>query len=861
MLQPEGFGGPPDPGRAGGLDDVAERLRLLKVWGGNPSYDTIKERVNAAWTAAGRPATELTSKSTVADCFRAGRRRLNADLVIAVVEAVHPDAGYVALWRQALRAVGGEIDAVSQVRVHDTLPQDLAGFTGRTDELERLRLALSAARRDGGAVVISAIAGMAGVGKTQLAVRAGHLLAGEGLFDRVLFVNLRGFDPDPAQPPADPAAVLDGFLRVLGVSGHRIPHGLEARAAAYRARLAGTRALVVLDNAATVEQVRPLLPDTPGCLALVTSRRSLSGLPATTALSVDVFTPDEAVTFLRTAVAETHRAPDPAALARIAARCGYLPLALSLVAGHIRGFPDWTLADQADRLDDRHRGRRLESGVELALDLSYQDLPAARQRLLRLVALHPGQDFDAYAAGALTGTEPAAAATGLEHLVRDHLLQPTGSGRFGFHDLVRLHATDRALDQDPPAARRAALDRLSDYYLATAGAAMNALHPGEAHERPPRPADPAPGPELTDPEDAVAWLDTERPTLIAVVAHAATHGSPARAVRLARTLSRYLKGGHHGDALTVHGHALRAAHDLGDLAGQAHSLTDRGVAHRRLGLPGQASDDLQRALELFRLIGDPAGQAAALYDLGTVVQWMGRYQAAIDYKTQALDLYRQAGDRNGEANMLSGIGLVLERAGRFPEAIDHCEQALVLHRQSGNRHGEAQAFNILGDIETRAGRYDDAAAHLTQARTLFRQLGNRNNEAGALDSLGMLSNALGRPEEAIGYLEQSLTIFRELGNKGGETGAVNLLGRAALAAGRPTDALAHHTAALALAVDAGLPDEQAFAEAGLGHLHRALGDHARAAGHFQRALTIYLELGLPEADEIRAHLAVLAPHD
>ncbi|MBM2620747.1 tetratricopeptide repeat protein [Actinoplanes sp. LDG1-06] len=836
----------PDPAQAGSLDDVAERLRRLKVWAGDPSYDTIKDRVNAAWTAAGRPARELTRRSTVADCFRAGRRRLNTDLVVAIVEALHPDRGYVTQWQQALRAVGAEIDAVSQVRVQDSLPPEVPGFTGRRGELQRLRLA----QQRGGAVVISAIAGMAGVGKTQLAIHAGHELGRRRPFDRVLFVNLRGFHADRAQPPADPAAVLDGFLRVLGVSGHRIPHTLDARVTAYRGRLAGTRTLVVLDNAATTTQVRPLLPDTPGCLALITSRRTLTGLDTATALTVDVFTPDEAAAFLRRAVADLHTAPEPEALARIADRCGHLPLALSLVAGHIRSFPHWTLADHADRLDERHRDRRLDSGVELALELSYQDLPADRQRLLRLAALHPGQDFDAYAAAALVDTDAPTAAARLDHLAHDHLLQPTTPGRYAFHDLVRAYATDRAHDQDPPAARRAALTRLFDYYLATAGAAMNTLHPGEAQQRPPVRAITTPVPDLTGSESAIAWLDTERPVLIAVTAH----GSPEHAVALARTLSRHLKGGHHNDALTVHGHALRAARELGDLDGQAHALNGLGVAHRRLGSPKRATDDLETSLELFRRTGDTAGEAATLYELATVMQWTGRYPEAIDYKQQALALYRQAGDRIGEANMLSGIGLTLERLSRFTEAIDHCEQALALDRQIGNRHGEAQALNILGDIETRAGRHESAAGHLEQALALFRQLGNHNNEAGALDSLGILNTVLGRPERAIDYFEAALAVFRELGNKGGEVGTLNGLGEAAFAAGRLTDALAYHAEALTTAVDVDMPDDQAIAHAGLGHTHRALGDHARARDHYQQALTLYTAVGMPEAEEIRALL-------
>src|SRR6266540_385676 len=333
----------PDPGQARTLDELIERLRSLKIWAGDPSYEVIKNQINAAWTDAGRPAGELTKKTTVVDCFRTGRRRVNVDLVIAVVRALHPDAGYVAQWHQALRVVLTETRAAAQVRAQDTLPEDLAEFTGRSSEIDRLRLRPTHGAGSGAAVVIAAIEGMAGVGKTRLAVHAGHLLAGEQPFDQTLFANLRGFHPDPAQPPADPAAVLDSFLRLLGVPGHQIPHDLSARTGLYRQRLAGMRALVVLDNAADEQQVEPLLPGSPGGLTLITSRRSLAGLRMATHLPVDVFTPDEAHDFLTRAVPGIPAGDDPTAAARVAQRCGYLPLALGLVAAHMRAKPRWTL--------------------------------------------------------------------------------------------------------------------------------------------------------------------------------------------------------------------------------------------------------------------------------------------------------------------------------------------------------------------------------------------------------------------------------------------------------------------------------------------------------------------------------------
>ncbi|GAA0421015.1 hypothetical protein Aca07nite_10990 [Actinoplanes capillaceus] len=851
------FAAPPDPAEAGTVDDLVERLRLLKVWAGDPSYETIKERVNAAWTAQGRPAGELARRSTVANCFQSGRRRLNTDLVVAVVQALRDDTGYVTQWRQALRVIGGEVEAVSQVRVQDTLPQDLVGFTGRTGELNRLSDAVRQATRAGGAVVISAIEGMAGVGKTQLAVHAGHLLLREEQFDRVLFVNLRGFHPDPAQPPADPAAVLDGFLRLLGTPGHQIPHQLAARAAAYRNRLAGARALIVLDNAATAEQVRPLLPDMSGCVTLVTSRRSLAELHPTAHLTVDVFDPDEAMAFLTAAVSDLPIGPNPDAIARIARRCGYLPLALGLIAGHIRNTAGWTLTDHADRLDERHRDRRLEAGVELALDLSYRHLPTDQQRLLRLVALHPGQDFDAYAAAALTDTALDTAEACLGALFRDHLIQQATAGRYVLHDLVRAYATARAHDHDSPPARRAALTRLYDYYLATTAAAMEILLPGEANVRPHVSPAGTPVPPLTDRPDALGWLDTERPTLVAVASHTATHGWPGHTTRLARTLSRYLQGGHHNDALTMHGHAHRAARDSGDLEGQAHALSGLAIAHLRLGRPDAADDRLRQALELFRRTADTAGQARALFNIGLIAERAGRYPDAIEFKRQALELDRRNGDRIGEATTLGGLGAVMERAGRLDEATDYYRQSLTVSRQTGNPRGEALALHGLGELDVHMGRYEPAGDHLEQALRLYRQIGDRTSEAGALESLGSLHARLDRLDEATEYYQQALTVFQETGNQDHEAWVCNGLGEVSRAAGRTADALTHHTAARAIAGVTGNRHQQARAHAGLGDVHRALADPGRAREEYRQALTHYVDLGLPEADQIRVHLAEL----
>jgi tetratricopeptide (TPR) repeat protein len=570
---------------------------------------------------------------------------------------------------------------------------------------------------------------------------------------------------------------------------------------------------------------------------------------------VDVFSPDEAVAFLNHAVPGIAAGTDPGAVARIVERCGYLPLALSLIAGHIRNTPGWTLTDHADRLDERHDQHRVDTGIELALRLSYQHLPGDHQRTLRLAALHPGQDLDAYAVAALTDTGLDTARDRLSHLGADHLLQQTGTGRYTFHDLVRAYATSRAHDEDPPAARRAALTRLFDHYLATTAAAMNTLHPADAHLRPQIPAATTPAPDLTDPEAALAWLDTERPTLVAVAAHTATHGWPGHTTGLARTLSRHLRNGYYTDALSLHGHAEHAARRTGDLAGQAHALVDIGFANLRLGSPAPAEEQFQQALDLFRTTGDPAGAARVQYHLGILAWPACRFEAAIDHLRQALTLYGQAGDPTGEATALHTLGGVLERLGRLPEAIDCCQQALTLARQTGNRRSEGHALNVLGEAELKAGQYEAANDHLRQALTTFRQLGNRTNEGGVLDSLGTLYTRLGRYDKATECYEQAVAILREIGALDALIWALNGLGDAARGAGRAADALTHHSASLAIATDTGIRDQQARAHAGIGHAHHTLGDPARTREHYREALALYLDLGMPEADEIRAHLA------
>jgi tetratricopeptide (TPR) repeat protein len=784
--------GPPDPGLARGLDELVGCLRALKLWAGDPSYETITRRVNARWQAVGRPADELAHRGTVVDCFKTGRRRINAELVVAVVQALHDETGYLAHWRQSLRVSLAETAAAAQVRVLDRLPDDVATFTGRHAELDRLgRLAAAAVGTGDGAAgepghgpVVCVLAGMAGVGKSQLAVHAGHRLVAEGRFDTTLFVNLRGFHPDPEQPPAEPAAVLDGFLRLLGLAGHEIPHGLEARAAAFHERLADRRALVILDNAATAAQVCALLPHGARTLTLITSRRRLADLDPEVHLDVDLFTPEEAEQLLVRSVPGVAIGPDQSAFRRVALRCGHLPLALSVAAGQIAARPGWTVTDHADRLDERHHRRRLDTGVELALHVSYQHLPGQRQALLRRMAAHPGPDLDDHAGAALLDTDRDTAAEHLRYLAAEYLVQQPVAGRYMLHDLVRAYAADRAHDEDRPADRRDAMSRLFDHYLYSAAAAMDALYPAERHRRPTLPPRPPAGPRLDNPKTALLWLDAERATLVAVCLHAARNGWPEHAIRLASTLYSYLdNGGHPADAFTVHTEAQYAARLLGDGAAEATALTNLGVVCWQLGRHPEAIEHLERALSLARDNGDGCGEARILGNLGVVHSSTGQCETSAAYHQQALDRFVQLGDRVGEANTLTNLGSLNARLGRPAPAVEQSRRALAIFADLQHRGGEATALNNLGDALVVLNSYVDA----------------------------------------VHYYEKSLTLFRDLGERYGETCVLNGLGQALTGQNKRDDAIARHVEALALATEIDQHDEQARARTALALLYESAG--------------------------------------
>jgi DNA-binding SARP family transcriptional activator len=517
------------------------------------------------------------------------------------------------------------------------LPAAVAGFTGRAAELAALtRMLDQAGAGTPGTVVISAIGGTAGVGKTALALHWAHQVATR-FGDGQLYVNLRGYD---SSPPVTAADALAGFLRALGLPGANIPPEADERAACYRSLLAGKRMLVVLDNAGSAEQVRPLLPGTPACMVVVTSRDALTGLVArdgAARLDLDLLPLQDAVSLLRALIgARTDAEPD--ATATLARQCCRLPLALRVAAELAAARPSIPLTDLAGELADRQKrldlldaGGDSRTAARAVFSWSYHHLNAATARTFRLLGLHPGTDFDRYAVAALTAMTAEQAGQVMDVLARAHLIRPADPGRCSMHDLLRAYARQLAVARDGEDAQHAALTCLLDYYLHTAAAAITTVLPAEVSRPPrvPRPATPAPS--LADPAEARAWLEAEQANLVAAAVYAAANGSPGHATRLSATLGRYLEnGGHFAEAFTLQSHARDAARRAGDRAAEATALNSLGLVAWWRGQYEQAAGHLQHALALRREAGDQSGQAYVLANLGIVVGQQGQYERAPD---------------------------------------------------------------------------------------------------------------------------------------------------------------------------------------------------------------------------------------
>ncbi|GAA1940294.1 ATP-binding protein [Kitasatospora viridis] len=761
----ERLGELPDPDKAVDLADYIGLLERLRVWAGDPSFRELAKRVGPFLAP-----TQQVSKSTIADMFQPGRRRLNQDLVVAVVRALGLDEDAVGRWRAACVRVHVQVKTGGPVGVFGQLPAELATFTGRRAELARL---ITAATGEGNGdddgngigaktVVISAIEGMAGVGKTQLAVHAAHELVRAGHFaDAQLHVNLRGFDPDLA--PADPSTVLEAFLRQLGVPAQQIPASLDERAVMYRDQLRSRNALVLLDNAANEEQVRDLIPAGAGCLVLITSRRSLAGLDGATPQLLDTFTDPEALDLLGRIAGRDRVAAEPEAAARIIDYCDRLPLALALTAARLRSRPAWSLAQLADRM----RTSRLETlraggrAIRPVFDLSYRDLTEPLRRVFRLIGQHPGPDFTPAMVAALAQIPVPAAEEALEQLLDEHLVRQSTPGRYELHDLLRAYALETAADTPESGEGPAALERLVQWFLRSAYRAAKTMNAPVL-------------PELTEGGDttalgfdsyaaALAWLDAEHANLIAVhgAAAAAQLYEPTWQLPVILAHFRNLRF-HRINSVDAHAVAAEAARARGDGTVLAWNLLGAGTALANMSRYEEQEDMFTEALGLYREAGDGRGAGWALLELGRLHNTRNRPAEAVTVLEQSIS--SNGGDPRHVMICQVNLGVAYYELGDVPAAYDYTQLALTGAREYGDRRAECILLSNVADLNLHLDRADRAHDVYAEQLRVAEQIGDLEQHGRGLAGLGNALKALGRLDEARASWQAAHAVLTEIGS-------------------------------------------------------------------------------------------------
>jgi tetratricopeptide (TPR) repeat protein len=652
------------------------------------------------------------------------------------------------------------------------------------------------------------VVGPAGIGKTALAVHFAHQIRTR-FPDGQLYVNLRGHDPER---PVTPEQALDEFLPALGIPREKIPVGVDARAELYQSLLGGRRVLILLDNANAVEQVNPLLPDSPSCAVIMTSRGRLTGGGIPT-VPVGRLDPAEAVALLREQVGARVDA-EPDAAAELARLCDGVPLALRIAARRVAAGPELALVELADELTgERGNGA---AGIGTAFRWSYHSLPPEAARLFRLLGLHQGPDFSASGTAALAGHPPTQVRQLLNLLAGGHLLEEIGPDRYRFHDQLRLYATAYA-GEVPEAERAAAVERELTWYLYTADAAGRALSPIGL----PVPLEPHEPDESVQPlafdtrEEALAWFVAERANLVAATDHAAQCGQHVIAWKLPAVLWDYFAmHGHFTDWITTHNVGLAAARQLGDRHGEAWTENNLGNAYRRLGQLDEALGHFHNALASNEAIGNRRGEGWTRYNIGDTLRELGRFEEALEHLRRALVIGREVGERFSEGYTLNVIGDCYRCMGRFEEALRHLMPALVINRELGHRRGEGFTLTMIGDTHQERGRLRQALTYYQAALEVRRGIGDRRGEGETLHSLGDNCYKQKQLDRAYEHYQQSLVIRHELGDRRAAARTLSSLGT--------------------VQVDLGRLDE--------------------ARESWQQALVIFEELGDPQATQVRDRL-------
>jgi DNA-binding SARP family transcriptional activator/Tfp pilus assembly protein PilF len=817
--------------QAGRLSELAVSLKRARADARLAAGEHLSLAPDLERLAAENPLDEQVAAQLMLALYRCGRQadalaayqrlyqELDAELGIspgpalrdleAAVLRQDPDLDPPAVAAGATGAAGGSGPAGAgpgrlAVPTPAQLPPAVPAFAGRDGELARLDAILLAggagpgpARPDPAgpagsrlpgsrsrpgrpaAMAIAAVSGTAGVGKTTLALHWAHGAAGQFPGGQ-LYVNLRGFDP--GGEALEPGEALRGFLAALGIPATRIPAELAAQSALFRSLLAGQPVLVVLDNARDVEQVRPLLPGSAGCAAIVTSRNHLTGLIAgegAIPVALDLLPAPEARDLLVRRLGAERVASEPAAVSDLITGCARLPLALTIAAARAADSPAFPLAvfaaelreagRETSRALDPFQGGDASTDVRAVFSWSYQALSPGAARMFRLLGLHPGPDAGLAAAASLAGLAPGSARGPLAELARAHLVTEPAPGRYLCHDLLRAYAAEQARAQDSQAGRDAAVRRVLDYYLHSAHQAATLLEP---HLDPValEPAEPGAGRAVlaTEP-DAMAWFTAEAGSLPAAVQLAAATGLTARTWQLAWALNTFLiRRGSWDDHARVQHAALSAARRSGDSDGEAHAVHGLALGYAFSGRFDAAGPQFRQALRLFAQVGNIYGQARVHNSLTWLAERDQRPAEALGHARQAIELYRAADHAAGQAMADNDIGFLHAQLGDYVQAIQHCERALAAIQELGERAWEAATWDSLGLIHRGLGDFPRSVACYERSVQLSRDLGDRFNEADTLDHLGDAQLSSGDADGARATWRRALRIYEEIGHPDGD---------------------------------------------------------------------------------------------
>jgi DNA-binding SARP family transcriptional activator/tetratricopeptide (TPR) repeat protein len=819
---------PPEDLRIDALVDLAD----LELTAGR--HRDIRDRLRLAWEE------DRTQQRLAVPLMRA---LVAAGDHVRAVEVYHQT-------REALDEHGMEVsrDLREMMRLAQygdrlsSLPMRPAKFTGRLDEMAFVDSVARTAIEDGPAVLW--ISGMPGVGKTALAVSAAHRLV-DVFPDARLFVDLTGFTPNVA--PLTPDAALERLLTDLGTPPEAIPHSTAARAELFRNTVAGTRTLVVLDNAASEEQVEPLL----GAMFTLVTSREQGALAPTDHIRLEPLPAHEAVDLFRALVRPERVHGHPDKVREVVARCGHVPLLIHLVAAQFRRHLTWPVAHLVELLreasplsPDTHFSAR----AHVACTVSYDQLTEEQRTLFRVFALAPGPDLSAPGAAALMGVPRAWGL--LEDLHRMSLLEECAPARFQMLDPLR----DYVLAAHPPAQPVEAVDRLLDFYLTAAAAAVAALFPFDRASQPSITAQCPVTPTFPDEHTALDWLDEERGNLVAAVHYAAANDRPDHTWQLAVLMWRYLyHRGHLRDWTETLQRAATVLDGSANTRGLAHVWLRLSGARWRSGALAEALTLAKQALPLWVELGDVRGEANTLAAIAMTARGLGDLVTAAEHYEQALDRYERIGDRPGQANTRDLLGVLANFRGDLDAAERHHLAAVTLLRQIGHKPGLAHALDNLGIIRRRLGRLADAVANHTEARDIAIEIGDRACEAYALNNLGNANRLAGHLAEAVEYQAKARKVADLVVDPNLRTQLYLDRGETARVAGDPRAALHAYRAALDMSAGMGARVQKARANHRIATVLHATGQHTPT--HWRDALTEYAELGLPDEETVRTELS------